>query len=180
MKLTSRDVVLAALIAALYASLVIVLPFISFFIWQVRIADSLIPLSTVYGIPAVLGVTIGCFIGNIIGAPWGSLALGLIDAIFGSIANFIASYIAYKLAYKTESKMRILIACTSSTLIITLIVGSYLPLLMKAIGLEVPIWLGWLGVLPGSIISIIIIGFNLVIFIKRVQKHILSANPQGT
>ena len=172
MKLSSRDIALAALIAALYASLVILLPFISFLVWQVRIADALIPLSIVFGFPAIIGVTIGCFIGNIIGAPWGSIALGFIDAVFGSLANLVSSFLAYKIAFKTESKIRAMLACSIATIVITLIVGSYLPYLLKAIGVEIPIWLGWLGVLPGTIISVNIVGFNLIFLIKKIQKQI--------
>jgi len=59
----SRNVVLTAIIAALYAVLVIVFAPISFLLFQVRIADMLIPLSLIYGVPAsnrpIIGMSCG-------------------------------------------------------------------------------------------------------------------------
>ena len=47
-----------------------------------------------------------------------------------------------------------------------------MPFLLKAIGIDIPIWLGWLGVLPGSIISINIVGFNLIFLVRKIQKQL--------
>jgi len=168
MKVKTVNIALTSIIAALYAVLVIALPFLSFMVFQVRIADSLLMLSTVIGMPAVIGVTLGCFISNFIAAPWGSLGLAFIDAIGGSIANFIASWIGYKIAYKKKIGHK-LIASLIETLVISIIVGLYLSYI---IGVHYTVTIS--GVLLGSIISIIIMGFPLSIILEKAIKHKLS------
>ncbi len=154
----THKIALASIIAATYASLVIFLPVISFFTWQTRIADALLPLSTILGIPAVIGVTIGCFIGNLF-APWGSLSLIALDAIGGSLANFIASYIAYKIAYGKNRRYR-LIAILYEIITVTFIVGSYLTYIFTGKIDISPMFIAtFSGIFIGSSVSIGIIGF---------------------
>ncbi|RLE97055.1 MAG: hypothetical protein DRJ96_02090 [Thermoprotei archaeon] len=161
-----RDLAVAALIAAMYAALVAALPMISFLLWQVRIADALLMLSTVLGWPAVVGVTLGCFIGNLT-APWGSTALILIDATMGSLANFVASYIAYKVAYRRGVAYK-LAAAAIEVGVISVIVGSYLKyLLLWAFNVDLPLTLSILGVLPGSFIAIGVLGTALAIALEK-------------
>jgi len=161
-----RDLAVAALIAAMYAALVIALPMVSFLLWQVRIADALLMLSTVLGWPAVVGVTLGCFIGNLT-APWGSTSLVLMDAVLGSLANFIASYAAYKVAYRRGIAYK-LTAAAAEIAAISLIVGSYLKyLLLWAFNVDIPLAISILGVLPGSIIAIGVLGTALALALER-------------
>lgn len=161
-----RDLAVAALVAAMYAVLVAALPMISFLLWQVRIADALLMLSTVLGWPAVVGVTLGCFIGNLT-APWGSTALILIDAVMGSLANFAASYAAYKIAYKRGVLYR-LAAAALEIAIVSLIVGSYLKyLLLWALNIDLPLHISILGVLPGSLIAIGVLGTALALALEK-------------
>mgnify|MGYP001772626141 CR=1 FL=1 len=167
----SRELAVASLIAALYAILVYVLPMVSFLLWQVRIADSLLPLSTVFGYPAVVGVTIGCFLGNILSAPWGSSVLNAFDAILGSSINFIAGYIAFKLAFKAD-KRRKLIASILQAIIVSVGVGSYLKyLLLWAFNTNIPILLSIAGVLPGSVVSIVVLGVPLSFAVEKALKR---------
>lgn len=120
-----------------------------------RIADALIPLSIVFGMPAVLGVTLGTLIANIYGG------LGYIDIIGGSVANFLAAYIGWKIGSRkfTGSKFA---ATVAENLIVSTIVGTYLAMLF-----EVPLEVGFLGVLLGSIVSMNIIGYILVLAISK-------------
>ncbi|MCS7105325.1 MAG: QueT transporter family protein [Thermofilaceae archaeon] len=164
--MNTKTTAISALIAAMYATLVALLPTVSFLLWQVRIADALLMLSTTLGWPAVVGVTLGCFLGNLT-APWGSALLTAIDATLGSVANFIASYLAYRIAYKANA-LRKAAAASLEIAIITVIVGGYLKYLMLwAFNTDIPLWLSMLGVLPGSIISIGILGTALVIALER-------------
>ena len=64
MKLDSRDIALTAVFAALYAVIVIVQGLSAAATIQLRIADCLIPLSALFGLPVVFGVTLGCFVSN--------------------------------------------------------------------------------------------------------------------
>ena len=145
---SSLDMALIAIFAALYAIGVITLAPISYGIIQVRIADALIPLSAIFGFPAILGVTIGCLVANIY-SPFGA-----IDIIGGTTANFVASWLAYKLRKNT------LVATTVATLAITVIVGSYLTIL-----LGIPII--FISILIGSFISINVIGGTLIVILKK-------------
>ncbi len=63
----TREIALGSVIAALYAIGVILFAPISFLLFQVRVADALIPLSIVFGMPAVLGLTLGNIVANIYG-----------------------------------------------------------------------------------------------------------------
>lgn len=80
----------AAVIAALYAVLVLVFQFSSFGPFQFRVAEALTVLP--YFTPAAIpGLAIGCFISNLISGA------DVLDIIFGSLATLIAAYLSYKL-----------------------------------------------------------------------------------
>jgi uncharacterized membrane protein len=167
MKFDSRDMALTTVFAALYAVLVLALAGISFQIVQVRIADALIPLSIVFGWPAVLGVTIGCAVANI-ASPMPSI---ITDITLGSLANFIASVVAWRVSlWKIGRSVSELLSCLAATVLITFIVGTYLSVLT---GME--FWICWLGIGTGSMISTTVLGYALVQILKR-----LTAKPSTT
>jgi uncharacterized membrane protein len=149
----SFKVAIAGIIGALYVVLVWLLPFISFFIWQVRIADFLIPQALIFGVPAALGLAVGCFAGNLIGG------LGLIDYFGGAIANFLAGFIGYQIEKRNKSTgikriLRTQLAIGVQTAINVFIVGTYLSYLFA-----MPLLVGWLGILIGSLLAMHLIGF---------------------
>jgi uncharacterized membrane protein len=158
-KFDTRDIALTAVFAALYAVLVVALTGISFQIVQVRVADALIPLSMVFGWPVMVGVTVGGAIANF-ASPMPSI---LTDVTFGSIANFIASMLAWKIGkLKVGNAIRDFLGCTAATATVTFIVGTYLAILTA-----MELWIWWLGIGIGSIISINILGYALVQILKR-------------
>ncbi|MEM2187634.1 MAG: QueT transporter family protein [Thermofilaceae archaeon] len=170
-RVNARNIALAGFVAAAYAVLVITLPMISFLLFQVRVADALLMLSTAMGWPAIVGVTLGCFIGNVLAAPWGSALLAAIDAVLGSAANFVASYLAYRIAWR-KGVRHMVAAAAAETLVVSVIVGAYLKYLLEwAFNLEVPVWLSIAGVIPGSVISIVLLGLPLSML---VSKHLSS------
>jgi uncharacterized membrane protein len=80
----------AAVIAALYAVLVLVFQFSSFGPFQFRVAEALTVLP--YFTPAAIpGLAIGCFLSNLISGA------DVLDIIFGSLATLIAAFLSYKL-----------------------------------------------------------------------------------
>src|SRR2546427_4620475 len=85
----SRSIALAAMLAALYAADVVFFAPISFQTIQVRVADALLPLSVLFGLPAVIGLTLGVLVGNLFASPFGA-----IDVVGGTIANFVATLLA--------------------------------------------------------------------------------------
>lgn len=151
---------LTAALAALYAILVFMFAGVSFGVFQVRVADALIPLSIVFGWPVVCGVTIGCAIANIV-TPLPSVAT---DITLGSVANFVASLFAWKISLWKSGKIGELLGCLAATVIVTFVVGTYL-----AVITAMNYWLWWTGVGVGSVISIGILGFVLVSVLKGMK-----------
>lgn len=162
----SRSVAEVSLFTALYAIGVLMLMPISFGVFQVRVADALIPLSILRGWPVVLGVTLGNFVANTLGSPF-----GVVDVVGGTIANFAASYLAMRVA-QLRFKGSWLIGCTSANILVSLIVGGYLTWLAQ-IPLDSPMWeMPIVGLLIGSTISINLIGYVLVKSLKlRMVKY---------
>ena len=80
----------AAMIAAVYVVITIVLAPISFGQVQLRVSEAL-TIMPVFTAAAIPGVFIGCLIGNILG---GAV---LPDIIFGSLATLVAAVISYKI-----------------------------------------------------------------------------------
>ncbi len=157
----TRELSLTAIFAAMYAVLVLALAGISFQLVQVRVADALIPLSIVFGWPAIIGVTIGGAVANV-ASPMPSV---LTDITFGSIANFVASLLAWRIGRSRliNEVVNEFLACVVATATITFIVGTYLAILT-----EMELWVWWFGIGVGSIISINILGYTLVQVVKMV------------
>ncbi len=80
----------AAVIAALYCALTLVLAPLSFGPVQLRVSEALTLLPILFA-EAVPGLFIGCFLSNLLGA------YGLIDAVVGSLATLIAAMMTYRL-----------------------------------------------------------------------------------
>jgi uncharacterized membrane protein len=155
LKSKTFNISLTAVFAAVYAIGVVSLSSISFQLFQVRVADALLPLSIIFGWPAIIGLTIGCLIANFFGG------LGIIDIVGGSLANFIASFIAWKIG-KLKFKGSWLLASIIETFIITSIVGFYLSFIFN-----VPLYASLLSILAGSLIAINLIGYFLL---KAISK----------
>jgi uncharacterized membrane protein len=161
-ELNVRDLALTTVFAALYAVLVIALAGISFQLVQVRVADALIPLSIVFGWPAVIGVTMGCVISNVV-SPLPSV---LVDITFGAIANFFASLVAWRVGSHANTKNWLghFVGCLAAAVMVTFIVGTYLAVIT---GME--LWIWWFGIGVGSLISICGIGSALLGILKRIK-----------
>ena len=143
--------------AVLYTVGVIALSPISFNIFQVRVSDALLALSIIFGWPAIVGIGLGTIISNFFGG------LGVIDVIGGTIANFIATLLAWKIG-KRAIKGSWVLALIAQILVVTLIVGAYLSYLF-----HMPIEIGLLGILVGSIIAIGILGYVLLTALTRLK-----------
>lgn len=154
--------------AALYFILTFMLAPISFLPFQVRMSDMLIMLSAVFGLPAVYGVFLGCIFANLfpVGYPPNPL-----DIVLGSLANLISSYIVYRICYSRLNRLRVILSSAVSSLIITLIVGSYLPILiLPSFSWWDVVWIGYLGVLPGELVAQSVIGSALVLALAKIPR----------
>ena len=146
-----KQIVLSAIIAAIYTVLAIAFAPINFNMIQVRIPEALciLPIFTPY---AIWGLFIGCLISNIIGS------MGIIDIIFGSLATLISAYLSYSLRKKP------LLAILPPVLINAFIVGFYLHLLYFN-EINVIFVFAWVGL--GQLIACYGLGYPLYLILKR-------------
>ena len=155
----TKEISLIAVIAALYAAMVIVLAPISFGPVQLRLADVLIPLAAIFGLPAVYGVTLGAFVAN---AYW---FMSPIDVVFGALANLVAGYIIYR--YKDN----LVPASAIASVIIGIMVGGYLWMFFpppSILGHQLPAWLGM--IISVSLSSLVAVAFLGVALVKLLQQ----------
>jgi uncharacterized membrane protein len=160
--MNTKDASLTALLAGLYATLVIVLAPISFGPVQLRVADALIPLAALFGWPAIIGVTVGGFLGNFY------YFLGPLDVILGPVANLVAASIILRLRKKR------LLACFIGALPIGLIVGGgYLWIYFPPpdiFGVTLPPWLAMMiSVTVSTLIAMTILGYTVLVVLSRAQ-----------
>ncbi|MCD6196151.1 MAG: QueT transporter family protein [Staphylothermus sp.] len=153
----------AAVIAAIYTGLTILLGPLSYGEIQVRISDAMLilPFLPGFGMDAVIGLTIGGFLGNL------ASPFGYIDWVFGPVANFVAALIVYLAKRISWGKLYgLIIAVTGAILAVTLIIGyGELHLIF---GMPFPVVL---YVLIGEAISVGIGGTIIYIaYIKRMTK----------
>ncbi len=154
---------LAATLAALYAADVIFFAPISFQVIQVRVADALLPLSVLFGPPAIVGLSIGVFVGNMFASPFGA-----VDIVGGTVANLVATALAW-LICRRQFRGRWVTATVVEIVAITSIVGSYLSPLTGT-----PLWLSWAYVFAGEVTAVGIGGYLLL---RAVSKILVS--PKG-
>lgn len=153
-RMNTKDISLTAVIAALYAAIVIILAPISFGPIQLRVADALIPLAALLGLPAVYGVALGALVAN---TYW---FLSPIDIVLGAAANLAAGYLIYR--YKD----RVIVASLAASVVIGVVVGGYLWLFFpppSILGVQLPAWLGMIiSITLSSILAITVIGLALL------------------
>jgi len=87
--------VVISLISAIYTVVSLLGATLSFSNIQVRFAEILCLLPILFPW-AIWGVTLGCFLTNLLGVILSVNALGFIDMIFGTLATFIAAYLTYR------------------------------------------------------------------------------------
>ena len=88
-KMSVKRLVIRGVVAALYVVLCLVLEPFSYGAVQVRVAEALC-LLPVFGPEYITGVTLGCFLANLLGST-------VIDAVFGTLATFLACLATYRL-----------------------------------------------------------------------------------
>jgi uncharacterized membrane protein len=155
MKINAKKLAIMAIFASLYAVGVIVLAPISFGIFQVRIADAMLPLAMIFGLPSAFGFSLGCIISNVYGG------LGVVDVVGGAAANLVACTLAWYIG-RNGGVIRRFLGSAVETAAVALIVGGYLAVLF-----HVPVQLGLFGILIGSVIAINIAGFPIQEAIRR-------------
>ena len=143
----TKKLVMTSLVAAIYAVLTLVLGAISYGPIQFRIAEIMVLLAFIKK-DYIWGLTMGCFLANVIG-PYGAP-----DIIFGTTATFLSVYAIYLTGKVMRGKKyAILIASIWPTLINAVIIG-----FMLNIFVGMPLILSMIQVGFGEFVVITIIG----------------------
>ncbi len=85
--MNTKRLVRAAMVAAIYVVLCLVLAPFSYGAVQVRLAEMLC-LLPVFGAEYIVAVTLGCFLANLLGST-------LVDVVFGTAATLLACLVTY-------------------------------------------------------------------------------------
>ena len=151
------------MIAALYTAICLVFAPISYGPVQIRLAEALC-LLPVLGIDAILGVTVGCFLSNII-------ASSPIDAVIGTFATFLAALATYKFRGVRTFGLPIL-SSMMPVIFNGLIIGAEITFLFMGTPATWAIFfMNMLTVAAGEVISCVILG-NLIV--KTIEKNKLT------
>lgn len=148
---TIRKIVFAGIIAALYAVLTLALAPISYGAIQFRVSEILVLLAY-FDSMYIGGLTLGCFIANLLGPN------GVWDIIFGTLATFIsvnAIYFTSKINIK--EKYRLFIASIWPTVFNGAIIG-----VMLAYMLNIPLLVSILEVAVGEFVVVTIVGVPII------------------
>ena len=145
-----KKLVTTALVAAIYATLTLVLGAISYGPIQFRVAEIMVLLPFIKK-DYIWGLTIGCFLANIIG-PY-----GVPDIIFGTTATFLSVYAVYLTSKMMEGKKyALLVSSIWPTIINAVIIG-----IMLNIFFGLPLMLSMAQVGFGQFVVITIIAVPL-------------------
>ena len=159
-----KRLVRCALIAALYASVSLALTPLSYGPLQVRISEAL-TLLPVLCPDAILGVTLGCFLTNLVGLFTGANLLGGLDLLFGTGATLLAALLTYALR-QVRLKGIPAAAALPPVLCNAVIIGAELAWVL---GPRTAI--GWLlqgaGVGLGELVACFVLGLPLIVLMEK-------------
>lgn len=160
--MNTKRLVRAAMVAAIYVVLCLVLAPFSYGAVQVRIAEALC-LLPVFGAEYIVGVTLGCFLANLFGST-------ILDVVFGTLATLLACLVTYKLR-NVRIKGLAIPASLPPVLFNAVIVGVEITLFFTDYrAMSAPVWLLCLGngisVGVGELISCTVLGVALVKLIE--------------
>lgn len=149
MKNKSNFLAKAGIIAAVYALMTLMLPFLSYGAVQVRFSEALtvLPWFTPAAVP---GLFVGCLLANFFGSP-----LGMLDVVLGSMTTLVAAFMASKI------KVRELVPLPS--ILLNSLVIPYV--LFKALGLPYLPSVLYIGI--GQTIAVYGLGYPLMRFIEK-------------
>ncbi len=156
----SLEVAIASTVAALYAVLVALLPFLSFYALQFRVADALLTLPMLLGRPAAVGLALGCLIANYLSSPW-SGALRIVDSTMGALANLVAGELAYRWGRGAGLGRRAVVTVAEAA-VVAVVVGSYLSLFGEGLPyVVIPL------LFASSVGTITVLGLALLAILER-------------
>lgn len=153
-----RQLSFTVLIAALYAVVTVQLGSLGYSWVQVRLSEALTPLPYLFGLPAVIGLALGCGVANVFSP------LGLADMVFGPSLTLLAAVLSWKFNFGKR-----LLACIYPVVVNAFGVSAYLAPISN-----VPYVLCVLGVGAGETVAAILVGYPLLRAMEKVPKLVLK------
>lgn len=158
--MNSKSLCRAGIIAGLYCVLTVLIAPLSYGQVQFRFAEALTVLPLFYQ-EAIVGLTIGCFIANVLGN-------GILDLFLGTLATFISALLTYFVGKKTKK------------FIVKLILGEIFPIVINAFivpftflafsELKSAYFLGVLTVGGGQLAVIVTLGSLLAVTLYKIGR----------
>lgn len=169
----------AAMIAAMYAAVSLALAPISFGTVQMRIAEAL-TLLPIFDPVMILGVSLGCFVTNMVGFFTGADILGWLDIPFGTLATVIAAFFSYWLR-NVRIKGLPVWSAIPPVLLNAVIIGAELTYLIAGCFQWDIFAVQTISVGAGELISCFAFGLPLVWFLEKtgVIKKLLPYQKNG-
>lgn len=151
-----RKISVAAVIGALYAALTLLLAPISFGVMQIRVSEALCAFALITP-AAIPGLTVGCFLANVLGPG------GIADALLGSVATLLGCWLMYLL--RNRPVLAPLCNCLSNGVIVGL-------MLYFTSGADVSPLLCILWVAAGELVSCYALGLPLYRYLSKHHKEL--------
>lgn len=145
----TRNLTRAAVIAALYAAVTLLLAPISFGPMQLRVSEAMTLLPVIWP-EAALGLFVGCFLSNLIGG------YGIIDAVVGGLATLIAALLTRKL------RKNRFVAALPPVLVNAVAIGLLLHFVADA-----PLWITMLYIGVGQALACYVLGIPLLALLDK-------------
>ena len=149
----------AAIIAALYAALTLLLSPLSFGLMQIRVSEALTLLPMVLP-EAVPALAVGCLIANVLGG------CTILDIVFGTLATLLAAVCTRLLRSKPLPAM-LMPVLFNGVIVGAVVHVAYTP--------SVPLLLCMLSVAAGQAVSCLILGPMLLRAVKRIPSKMLHS-----
>lgn len=151
-----RDIVVAAIIAALYVALTYLSQMfgLGYGAVQLRLSEMLNCL-VIFNKHYIWGVTLGCILANL------SSTLGVVDILWGSAETLIALTVIYFVAKKLPN--------LKAKLVASVVIGTFFMFLIAlelTVLLQLPFWMTYLTTALGEFVSMAI-GAILIYFISQ-------------
>jgi len=150
----TKYLIQAAVIAAVYAAVTVLLAPFSYGPIQVRVSEALtiLPYFTPAAIP---GLFVGCLAANLISP------MGTVDLILGSLASLIAAWLSYKLR-----KKQILVPAPP-VIVNGVVIGA---MIYYVYGVPAPIIICMAWVAAGQVAACYILGYPLLCYLKKHKR----------
>lgn len=162
-KSLTKRIVITAIIAAIYAVITISIAPFAYGNIQFRVSEVLVILA-IFDPLYIGGLTLGCFIANILGPN------GPMDAILGTLATFISvSFVYYTGKYIKNFKIQLIVASIWPTIFNGVIIGWMLNILYG-----LPLLLSIIQVSIGEFVVVSLIGVPMFLTLgSRFKKVII-------